>query len=130
MILHFLLPIAEIIQAPYTYLGIPLIVFGIVLNIWADSLFKTNKTTVKPFEGSCVLISEGPFRFSRHPMYLGFVSILLGLAILLGSLVAFLTPIAMFLTLETMFIPHEERNLGEVFGEKYEGYRKRVRRWL
>ncbi len=128
--LHFLFPVARIVQAPYTFLGLLLIVSGVVLNVWADSLFKREKTTVKPFEKPSTLVTEGPFRFSRHPMYLGFVSILLGLAVFLGSLVPFLTPVAMILTLETMFIPYEESEMEATFGEAYRHYKKRVRRWL
>lgn len=128
--LHFLLPILRIIPAPYVYLGIPLIILGIGLNIWADGLFKRRATTVKPFEASSALIKEGPFRFSRHPMYLGFVALLLGAAVLLGSLAAFLGPIAMIIAMETLFIPHEERSLEETFGKEYLDYKQRVRRWL
>jgi protein-S-isoprenylcysteine O-methyltransferase Ste14 len=128
--LHFLFPIVKIIRGPYVLLGIPLIIFGVVLNIWADGLFKRENTTVKPFETPSALITEGPFRLSRHPMYLGFVSILLGVAVMLGSLVAFLGPIALFITLEALFIPHEERSLEGTFRGEYVEYKRHVRQWL
>ena len=130
IILHFLFPIAKIIHAPYSYFGILLIIIGIQLNILADSQFKRHKTTVKPFEEPTVFIMEGPFRLSLHPMYLGFVLLLLGLAILLGSIVALIAPAAMFITLEKIFIPTEEKNLLGAFGKEYLDYKKKVRRWL
>ena len=59
---------------------------GIVLNIVADRAFKQRKTTVKPFQESASLVTSGVYRLSRHPMYLGFVLILLSMAIFAGSL--------------------------------------------
>ena len=128
--LHLLFPISRIIPAPYVLLGIPLIVLGAWLSVWAENIFKRRNTTVEPFEESSALVVEGPFRFSRHPMYLGFVIIMLGVATLLGSVVAFLAPVAMFVTLGTLFIPHEEKSLEKPFGRGYADYKKRVRRWV
>ena len=85
---------------------------------------------IKSFDKPKVLVTDGPFRFSRHPMYLGFVSLLLGVAMLLGSLSAFVGPVAMFITLATLFIPFEERACQAVFGDLYTDYKRRVRRWL
>lgn len=130
IIFHFLFPSPQIVTPPYHYLGILLILAGIWLNIWADCLFKKKKTAVKPLEKPSALITEGPFRFSRHPMYLGFVLLMIGVAVLLGSVVAFLAPMAMLITLEMIFIPYEEKTLEEIFGQKYSDYKKRVRRWL
>lgn len=129
-ILHYVFPIKSIIPVPYTYLGIPLIILGIGVNVWVDRLFKINKTTVKPFEQPSFLITKGPFRLSQHPMYLGFVSILLGEAIFLGSLITFIAPILMFITFEKYFIPYEERNLQKIFGKKYQDYKKQIRKWI
>lgn len=130
VVFHFLFPSPQIVAFPYHYFGILLILAGIWLNIWADRLFKKKKTAVKPLEKPSALITEGPFRFSRHPMYLGFVLLMIGVAVLLGSVVAFLAPMAMLMTLEMIFIPYEEKTLEEIFGQKYSDYKKRVRRWL
>lgn len=128
--LHFILPVIQLIHTPYKFIGILLLGIGIWLNLWADGLFKKKNTTVKPFEKSSALILEGPFRFSRHPMYLGMVIALLGVAIILGSLITFLVPIACFVTMQIVFIRHEERALEQTFGQKYLDYKKRVRCWL
>ncbi len=98
--------------------------------MWADGLFKRKNTTVKPFEKSSALILEGPFRFSRHPMYLGMVIALLGVAIILGSLITFLVPIAFFVSMQIVFIRHEEKALEQTFGQEYLDYKNRVRSWL
>ena len=128
--LHFILPIKKIIYIPYTYLGIILIIFGIVLNIWADALFKKIKTTVNPHEKPTSLETSGPFRISRHPMYLGMVAVLLGTAVFLGSLITFLFPIIFIILMEILFMPIEEKNLEKAFGTKYLDYKKKVRRWI
>lgn len=128
--LHFALPIAKLVHAPYNYIGILLVGIGIWLNIWADQLFKKKTTTVKPFEKSAYLIEEGLFLFSRHPMYLGMVAILSGVAILLGSITCFIAPVGFFITMNVAFIPDEEKALEETFGQRFIDYKKRVRRWL
>ena len=128
--LHFVFPIKKIISSSYNYFGWLLIIFGAVLNVWADSLFKKKRTTVKPFEMPKELIISGPFRISRHPMYLGMTAVLLGAAVFLGSLIAFIFPIIFVFLLEILFIPHEEKNLKEAFDQDYMNYKKKVRRWL
>ena len=107
-----------------------MIIFGIILNIWADALFKKRKTTVKPHEKPTSFEISGPFRISRHPMYLGMAAILLGTSIILGSLISFLFPIIFIILMEIMFIRIEEKNLEKVFGKKYLDYKRKVRRWV
>lgn len=120
----------QIIPANYSYLGIFLIAFGVVVNVWSDNLFKKTKTTVKPYEKPTFLITSGPFLFSRHPMYLGMASILLGSAVMLQSLITFIFPFIFIIIMEVLFIPKEEKSLEKVFGKKYLDYKKRVRRWI
>jgi protein-S-isoprenylcysteine O-methyltransferase Ste14 len=130
IVLHVVFPIKTILHAPYTYLGLFSIVFGIILNLWADALFKKRSTPVKPHELPTSLEVSGPFRISRHPMYLGMAAILLGLAILLGSAITFVFPVLFILVMELLFIPMEDRNLEQAFGAEYQAYKKRVRRWI
>ncbi len=128
--LHFVLPIIQLIHSPYRYGGILLIGLGFWLNIWADGIFKKRKTAVKPFEKSSALILDGPFRFSRHPMYLGMVVGLLGVAVILGSLVTFFVPVLFFIAMSIAFIPYEEKAMEETFGKEYLDYKARVRCWI
>jgi len=128
--LHFLLPLARIIPLPWVLLGLIPLVAGIMLNILADRAFHQAGTTVKPFQESTRLITDGVFRISRHPMYLGFVLILVGVAILLGSLTPWVI-VPIFATLmEVVFIQVEERMLAEKFGSDWTAYKKKVRRWI
>jgi len=128
--LHFVLPIVQLIDWPFRFIGIPLIIIGIWLSVRADGLFKTNKTAIKPFDKPSVLVIEGPFKISRNPMYLGMALALLGEAAILGSLITFLAPVIYFIHMRLSFIPGEERNMEETFGQDYLDYKKRVRRWI
>jgi len=130
IVLHFIFPVKKIIYPSYNYLGIILIMLGVVLNIWSDALFKRDNTTVKPYENPAKLQIQGPFRISRHPMYLGMAMALLGLAIFLGSLITFIVPIAFIIVADFIFISFEEKNLEQIFGKKYLDYKQKVRRWL
>jgi len=127
---HCVFPIRTIIPSPYNYLGIIGIGFGVILNIWADRLFKRKRTTVKPFEASTFLIQEGPFYLSRHPMYLGMVAIFVGIAVILGSITPFFVAIAFAVAMDSVFIPAEEKSLEQSFGTAFLDYKKRVRRWI
>ncbi len=128
--LHFVLPIKQIVHRSYSYVGAMFIIFGLVLNLWSDALFKKARTPVKPDAMPAELVTSGPFRISRHPMYLGMVSILLGVALVLGSVVAFVFPVLFLIAMEVMFVSLEERNLESAFGDRYLQYRKKVRRWI
>lgn len=128
--LHFIIPIRKIIHFPYNLSGIILILFGFIINIWTDALFKRHETTVKPHISPTALIIKGPFLISRHPMYLGMLAVLLGIAILLGSLITFIFPVLFMILMEIIFISLEEKNLEEIFGDKYLEYKEKVRRWL
>ena len=128
--IHFVFPVFKFVFSPYAYIGIFFIIFGIILNLWTDSLFKKKQTTVKPHEMPNFFIDYGPFKISRHPMYLGMFSILFGSAIFLGSVFPFIFSILFIIIIERMFIPMEEKNLEKKFGNKYVDYKKRVRRWI
>ena len=85
---------------------------------------------MQPFEGSSCLVTDGLYRFSRNPMYLGMVLILLGVALLLDSLTP-LWVIALFVGwIHSQFIRHEEEMLFAQFGQDWLEYKARVRRWI
>lgn len=128
--LHFLLPLAQIIPAPWTLAGLIPLALGIAVNIAADSLFHRADTSVKPGDEPHVLVTQGPFRYSRNPMYLGFVFILAGIAILLGSLTPLIVIPVFAILIDQQFIQMEEQMLHGAFGTKWQNYASRTRRWL
>ena len=96
----------------------------------ADAAFKREKTTVKPFEKSTALVVSGVFTISRHPMYLGMVIILLGIAILMGTLTPFIVVVIFGILMELVFVEPEERMLEEQFGATWIAYKMKVRKWV
>lgn len=127
---YLIFPVVKFIQPPCSYAGIFFILFGVIVNIWTDRLFKQRNTTVKPHLMPTALEVSGPFRISRHPMYLGMAAVLLGIAILEGSLIEFVFPVLFIIAMELIFIPIEEQNLYVAFGQRYIDYKKHVRRWI
>lgn len=130
ILLHFVLPLGTSLRIPWNLVGLAPLIAGVVLNLVADRAFKQRATTVKPFEPSTVLITEGAFAISRHPMYLGFVLILIGLAMLLGSISPYIVVIPFAILMEVVFIGREEQMMAEQFGEDWKQYKARVRRWI
>ena len=107
-----------------------LLAIGVIIAGWSQVLFRKAHTTTVPGERSARLITSGPYRISRNPMYVGLVLAYVGTAglqnqmwpvVLLPLIVAYLNWIV---------IPVEEARLDEVFGGAYERYRGRVRRWM
>ncbi len=103
---------------------------GVTLSMWASSTFRRAGASYQLRGESSVLVSSGPFRISRNPMYLAMLLWLIGLAMLLGSLTPFVFPILLFLIANFLAIPLEERRLQDSMGKAYLEYRTRVRRWL
>ena len=130
VLLHLMVPVAGLAQAPITWLGAPFIGVGLILNFWADHLFKKHRTTVKPFGKPGVLVEEGPFQLSRNPMYLGMVLAAIGVAMLLGTLSPFLVVGVLVWLFTTRFITVEEAVLEDEFGNAWRAYKGKVRRWF
>lgn len=128
--LHLVVPVAGLAVAPVTWLGAPFIGVGLFLNFWADRLFKTHGTTVKPFRDSKRLIREGPYQLGRNPMYLGMVLTAIGVAMLLGTLSPFLVVGVLVWLFSARFIAVEEAMLEDSFGEAWRDYKSQVRRWV
>ena len=128
--LHFLLPVATVVPPLWNLLGIVPLALGVTINLAADGAFRRARTTVKPFEQSSALITDGVFRISRNPMYLGFVLVLFGIAVLARTLTQYGIVIALAIWLDRKYVVVEERMLAEKFGAQWEAYRRRTRRWI
>ena len=127
---HFLLPLHQILSFPWRLLGLIPVSIGFGLNLLADQGLKCHQTTVRPFEKSSALVTEGIFGITRNPMYLGMVLILLGVALLLGSASPLAVVVLLAVLLERIFITLEEKKLEQTFGYRFSGYRSKVRRWV
>lgn len=87
-------------------------------------------TRPEPWRPATALVTEGPYRFSRNPMYLGFTLLYLGIALLFGSLWPLLFLPLVLSVMHFGVIVREEAYLERRFGDAYREYRRRVNRWL
>lgn len=109
------------------YLSMALILIRPALTRFRQAGTPSNPVKV---DGATSLVVEGPYRWTRNPMYLGLIFILLAWAVYLGSLRAFVGPLIAALYLNRFQIIPEERALLTRFGSEYEQYCQRVRRWF
>ncbi len=113
-----------------TVAGAVVFAAGAVLAGWSLLLFKKARTTTVPGKLSSKLVTYGPYRISRNPMYVALVVAYLGEAGILNQVwPVILLPLTVAY-INFIVIPIEEARLKEVFQEDYERYRKTVRRWI
>jgi len=105
-------------------------VLGAVFAGWGWLMFQRARTTRVPGETSTTFVTWGPYRFTRNPMYVGLSIAYLGEAGILHQLAPVILLPLMIVYLNQVVIPLEEERLRAVFGDEYERYRARVRRWL
>ena len=127
IILLFSFPISVDLSS---LLGLILILSGISLVFVSLRFMRKMKTTFIPDGTPEVLISSGPFKFSRNPIYLGMLTILVGVAFLMSSLSAIIIAIVFGTIINFTWIAHEEKKLHELFSEDWENYSSKVRRWI
>lgn len=109
--------------------GVVLFCIGIALAAWGWVTFRKARTTTVPGRASSQLVTWGPYRFCRNPMYVGLTIAYLGEAGILHQVwPVFLLPLTLAY-INWVVIPVEEAKLQEVFGDEYEQYRGRVGRW-
>jgi len=103
---------------------------GIALDLAAMLAFRRHRTTVLPNRGATRLITDGPFRLSRNPIYVGNTLLVAGLGLVFG--IAWLIPAAFVGAYATgrLAIAREERHLALRFGRDWEAYAARTPRWL
>jgi protein-S-isoprenylcysteine O-methyltransferase Ste14 len=129
-VLHRYLPLAEVIPAPWHLAGAVLAGLGLALGFWTVSLFRRAHTTLIPGQESAALVTSGPFRLSRNPIYVSMVMLLLGACVYAGSLSTFAVIPVFAAIIQTWTIVGEEAMLTQRFGESYTQYCRKVRRWL
>lgn len=112
-------------------IGIGLIAVSFIAPVWALILFRREGTQVSSTsETNNKLVTGGPFRFTRNPMYLGLVVLSLGVAVATGAILMFVAPLLVFATANWVHIPFEEAKMRRQFGPAFDDYARNVRRWL
>lgn len=111
--------------------GIAIFFAGWILPVWAFALFRRTGTELDPVsDRNAVLVTSGPYRLTRNPMYLGLSVATLGMAIWVGAWPMLIAPVAVFAVANWAHIPFEEAKMRRQFGAQYDGYAAKVRRWI
>ena len=130
LLLHWLAPLARMLVYPFNMLGWAAIIAGIGLGFVTMRRFRALNTNIHTFGEPGTLVTDGAFRRTRNPIYLGFATVLFGLWLLLGTLSP-VVPLLVFVIIANLwYIPHEEARLEAKFGAQYREYKQRVRRWI
>jgi protein-S-isoprenylcysteine O-methyltransferase Ste14 len=115
---------------PQEVLGVGLGAGGLLLMLWGGATFLRARTPVLPVRPARQMVTGGPYRLTRNPMYLGMTGAYLGLAVLLNQAWPVVVLPAVLGVLDRFVVRREEAHLHARFGEEYDAYRRRVRRWL
>jgi protein-S-isoprenylcysteine O-methyltransferase Ste14 len=103
---------------------------AIALFLYSVATFRAAGTPVPARKLTTVIVSTGPYRLSRNPIYLAFSLLQLGIAIWINSVWLLTTLVAAVALMHRVVIPREERYLERKFGARYLDYKASVRRWL
>ena len=111
---------------------IALVLIGVVIVLLGAASFRQAKTTVDPRNPNKAehLVTAGLYQFTRNPMYLGFLLILAGWVVVLANYLAWLALPAFIFYINRFQIKPEERFMLAKFGDEYQSYKDRVRRWI
>jgi len=130
LLLHLFVP-----RQPFTLwvarpLGALLLIASGALAGWGEKTMRRAGTNVSPNQPALTIVSAGPFRFTRNPLYLSLIGLYLGVTLLIDALWPLLLLVPVVVITHYGIIRREERYLEAKFGEAYRSYKARVRRWL
>jgi protein-S-isoprenylcysteine O-methyltransferase Ste14 len=117
-------------SVPNVLLGGFIFVDGFALAVWAIVTIRRAGTAVETIKPTTAIVAEGPYRFSRNPIYLGMFLGLIGLAIAFNTVWILVALAAFYLVIRYGVVAREEAYLERKFGDDYLAYKGRVRRWL
>lgn len=115
---------------PLVLVGVGLALGGILLAMTAIGLFRKAGEQPEPWTITKAIVTDGIYRRTRNPMYLGMALLYAGLALIADAPIALILLPVVLIIVQTQVIAREERYLSTKFGEPYLDYKRRVRRWL
>ena len=132
-----LIYLSSLLIVPTTFnyqnsLSILVLIMGLAFVLPSFRLFARYKTTISPLTPSdtAALVTEGMYRYSRNPMYLGLLLLTIASTIWFGTWLGIIINIVFIFLINFLQIIPEEEALLTIFGEEYEEYKKNVRRWI
>jgi protein-S-isoprenylcysteine O-methyltransferase Ste14 len=122
------------LHLPFAYIllfvGWLFVLLGLVLAFAGVRELMKARTSIDPHGSVFTIVTSGPYRFTRNPIYLGFVCMLIGFPMSFGTWWGVILAPVFILLMNTLVIQHEEAYLEKKFGDEYTSFKSRVRRWL
>jgi protein-S-isoprenylcysteine O-methyltransferase Ste14 len=128
--LRWFWPIPILGHAVALWLGLALVVFGVGIAAWGRRTMHAAGTNISPLRPATAVVTTGPFRFSRNPLYVSLTLLYLGLTLVLNTWWGIAVLVPLLVVMHFGVIVREERYLEQKFGETYRQYRSTVRRYL
>ncbi len=128
--LHLAWPGPSLVPMPLRWVGVLPIAVEAALALAGSRHFARIGTNIETFDAPNVLVTDGLFRYTRNPMYLGFVVALVGAALAFGSSTPALVVVAFAIVADRWYVRFEERAMTRAFGDAYAAYCRATRRWI
>jgi protein-S-isoprenylcysteine O-methyltransferase Ste14 len=129
LILERIAPSPFQVRPWWRWVGIAVLGLSLMI-VSALRAFRRARTRPEPWKPTTALVVDGPYRFSRNPMYVGFALAYVGVSLSLYAVWPLLMLPAVLMVTQRFVIEREERYLSQKFGDEYRAYVRRVRRWL
>ncbi len=126
------IPLASFILPAHILMAVIIAIIAVAIDLSAIWSFRQARTTINPLtpDKSSTVVKTGIYAYSRNPMYLGMLLLLIAFAIYLGRLSPWIIPPLFVLIINNRQIVPEETALAQLFSEDYLDYKNTVRRWL
>jgi protein-S-isoprenylcysteine O-methyltransferase Ste14 len=130
LLVQWLMPVRPFTPGVCGALGAALCCAGVATGVWGSVTMRRAGTNVRPDRPATALVTGGPFRFSRNPLYLSLITLYLGIALCFDALWPLIMFVPVLAFVHWGIVLREEPYLEARFGDAYRAYKTRVRRWI
>jgi protein-S-isoprenylcysteine O-methyltransferase Ste14 len=130
LLIHRALPVPVLPETLADWIGVVFVLASIPIAITAFRAMIRAQTSFDPRKPTTAIVSEGPFHYSRNPMYISLTLLYLGVSLLINALWILLLVVPLLVVIRYGVIAREEAYLERKFGDEYLRYKARVRRWI
>jgi protein-S-isoprenylcysteine O-methyltransferase Ste14 len=130
LVLRWFWPMRIVADSGLLWAGLGLVAIGVALASWGRRTMTAAGTNVNPSLPATALVTSGPFRYSRNPLYVALTIVFLGLTLAVNTWWGVVVLIPLLAIMHRGVVRREERYLEQKFGESYRQYRSKVRRYV
>jgi len=130
LLLQLIWPLPIFDPHPPKWIGGAVALLSAALAKWGEKTMRRAGTNIKPSQPTTAIVQDGPFRFSRNPLYVSLTLFYIGVALIFNTLIPLLLLPLLLAVVHFGIIRREERYLEARFGDQYRQYCARVRRWI